>query len=120
MAKIVVVEDEELLRDDLVEELADAGHDVEQGRNGQEGLRAIIEHQPDVIICDCLMPEMSGLEMLAALRADHPVFDAVPFVFLSAHASSAHVQEGLDRGATTYLTKPVDYDELHATLENLL
>lgn len=120
MAKIVVVEDEDHLREDLVEELIDCGHEVIPRRNGEEGLRAIIEHRPDLIISDCLMPVMSGEEMLIALRTDHPEFDSVPFVFLSAHASPGQIEGGLERGATKYLTKPVDYDDLHSALDDLL
>lgn len=116
MTKILVVEDEPHIRESLVEELMDEGYEVVWRENGRDGLQAILEERPDIIISDCLMPVMSGVEMLGALRADHPEFDDTPFIFLSAHADQANVEAGISHGATAYLTKPVDFDKLHATL----
>lgn len=120
MARILCVEDDADIRGDLVEELADAGHEVIEAANGAEGLRAILRHRPDLVLCDCLMPVMSGTEMLAVLRRDHRQFDDTPFVFYSANTNQADVRERLALGAQAYLTKPADFDDLQETLETLL
>lgn len=120
MARILNVEDEADIQADIVEELTDAGHDVITATTGEEGLKAVIENHVDLIICDSLMPVMTGLEFFRRLRADYPEMNDVPFVFLSAHADRTHVEDGLERGADAYLTKPVDFAVLMETVESLL
>lgn len=120
MASILNVEDEADIQADIVEELTDAGHEVITATTGEEGLKAVLEHHVDLVICDSLMPVMTGLEFFHRLRADHPEKRDIPFVFLSAHADSTHVEDGLERGADAYLTKPVDFTELMETVEALL
>ena len=120
MAHILCVEDEPDIQADIVEELTDAGHDVTTASNGAEGLEAIGRQQFDLIICDSLMPVMTGPEFFTRLREDHPEHKEVPFVFLSAHADRTHVEDGLSRGVDAYLTKPVDFAELMDTVESLL
>ncbi len=120
MARILCVEDEDDIRADIVEELMDAGHEVFAASNGEEGLRAIPDFRPDLIISDCLMPKMTGLELFQALHRDLPDFASTPFVFLSAHADKSHVEEGMNLGADAYLTKPVDFDQLLVIVNSLL
>jgi CheY-like chemotaxis protein len=120
MARILSVEDEADLQADIVEELIDAGHEVVTATTGQEALEAVVGHAPDLIICDSLMPVMTGLEFFTRLRAEHPEMNDIPFVFLSAHADRTHVEDGLERGADAYLTKPVDFAEMLKTVEALL
>ena len=120
MAKILCIEDEPDIQADIVEELVEAGHQVMTAGNGEDGLAATIERRPDLILCDNLMPCMTGLEFFARLRADHPELNSTPFVILSAHADSTHVAEGLDLGADAYLTKPIDFAKLMETIETLL
>ncbi len=120
MAKILCVEDEDDIRDDIVEELIDAGHQVLAAPNGEEGLLAVGAFHPDLIISDCLMPKMTGIELFQALRRRFPEFADTPFLFLSAHADKSHIEAGLDVGANAYLTKPVDFDRLIAIVNSLL
>jgi len=120
MIKIVCVEDEATIRDDLVEELSDQGHQVIAVGDGQAGLEAIWEHHPDMVICDFLMPRMSGGDLFQKLKDDFPGFENLPFVFLSAHADERHVQDGVKMGADAYLTKPVNFDLLIETVDGLL
>ena len=120
MANILSVEDEPDIQADIVEELTEAGHHVTTVSNGAEGLSAVAEHRFDLIICDSLMPVMTGPEFFRRLREDHPELNDVPFVFLSAHADRTHVEDGLKWGADAYLTKPVDFAELMNTVESLL
>ena len=120
MTKILCIEDEELLREDLVEELGDAGHNVIQAANGRNGLEMILAERPDLVLCDINMPDMNGFELLTALRNDHPEFDETPFIFLSALADRKDVIAGKRLGADDYLTKPVDFELLHVTVESRL
>lgn len=120
MARILCIEDENEIRDDLVEELIDAGHEVFAASNGEDGLRAVEEFSPDLIISDCLMPKLTGLELFQELRRRMPEFADRPFVFLSAHADKSHVEEGMKLGANAYLTKPVDFDRLTTIVNSLL
>lgn len=120
MAIILNVEDEADIQSDIVEELTDSGHQAIAATTGEEGLNAVLEHPVDLIICDSLMPVMTGLEFFRRLRTDHPEMNDIPFIFLSAHADKTHVEDGLERGADAYLTKPVDFTELMETVEALL
>jgi len=112
MAKIVVVEDEADLREILVEELADMGHEIAIACDGEEGLAVILEHTPDLILADINMPKLNGRELRLALVSDHPDHATIPFCFMSAFADKQDVKEGLSTGATHYFTKPIDYGEL--------
>jgi CheY-like chemotaxis protein len=120
MAKIVCIEDEPDIREDAVGELTDAGHEVIAVENAKEGLQAILQHEPDLVICDCLMPIMTGGELLSTLREHYPQFDDTPFIFVSAHAEEGRINEGLALGADAYLTKPTDWDLFIETVETVL
>lgn len=120
MARIVLVEDEAQLRDLIALELDDEGHEVLRAADGREGLETIVRERPDIVICDWLMPRMSGHDLFVALRRDHAELEALPFVFMSAHADREHVQRGLGLGADAYLTKPVDFDQLFETIDRIL
>jgi len=120
LIKILCVEDELELRADLVEELQDAGYETIEASNGVEGLDSILEHHPDLVLCDITMPGMNGHELLAQLRAEHPQFNCLPFLFLSALADREDIVAGKELGADDYLTKPVDFDILLATVRSRL
>ncbi len=120
MTKILYVEDECDIRSEIVEELEDAGHKVAAAANGQEGLKLALTFRPDIIICDCLMPVMTGPEMLCRLRSQHEAFSQTPFVFLSAYADRTHKDSGLAAGADAYLTKPIDFEHLDAVVADLV
>lgn len=112
MALIAVIEDEEAIREDIMEELLDAGHEVITAENGRLGLNLILIQKPDLIICDMVMNEMMGYQVIKALQKDHPEFTNTPFIFISALAGAQDEKEGLSLGACDYITKPIDYDEL--------
>ncbi len=117
MAKIVCVEDEAGIREDIVETLELAGHTVIQAENGALGLAAIICEKPDLVISDVTMPEMSGHDLLRVLRESHPEFADMPFVFLSALADRKDQIAGHQLGADDYLTKPVDFEIMHVIID---
>ncbi|MGB0681921.1 MAG: response regulator transcription factor [Magnetovibrionaceae bacterium] len=120
MAKILCIDDEEPLRRLIAGEIEAAGYPVLTAENGQAGLQAILTHKPDLILCDIMMPDMDGYELLTELRIYHPEFAWTPFIFLTALADSRDVIKGKVLGADDYLTKPVDFDLLVATLESRL
>ena len=120
MARILCIEDEDFIRQDIVEELTEAGHEVVQADNGADGLKAIIAECPDLVLCDISMPVMDGHTLLTELRENYQAFDDLPFLFLSALADRDDVIAGKRLGADDYLTKPIDFEMLHATIESRL
>ena len=120
MARILCIEDEPDIRSEIVEELTDLGHTVAIAADGAAGLQAFVEFRPDLILCDLLMPRMTGLELIRVLRDGYPEFQSTPFVFLSAFSDQSHMDEALSEGADAYLTKPTDLDDLGPTVRRLL
>ena len=117
MARILCIEDEAILRLDLAEVLSDTVHDILLAKDGRQGLEMIVEHTPDIVICDITMPNLNGLELVKTLREDYPQFADTPFIFLSALADRDSVLQGMKAGADYYLTKPVDFDMLLIQVE---
>lgn len=120
MAKVLCIEDEATIRLLIGEALSEAGHDVLEAADGESGLEAVLQHHPDLVICDSLMPAMTGIELFGEIRNRHPQLETMPFIFLSAHADKSKIEDGLARGATAYLTKPIDLDHLVDIVEQVL
>ncbi len=116
MSSVIYVEDEIALREDVAEELTDAGYTVYQAGDGVEGLDEILKHRPDLILSDITMPRMNGHELLLQVRK-HPGFEIVPFLFVSALCDHKDMLEGVRLGADDYMTKPIDYDILLLKVE---
>jgi two-component system sensor histidine kinase/response regulator len=111
MTRILVIEDETSLRDNLQLLLEAEGLQFLGAPDGHGGVQAAREHLPDLILCDIMMPELDGYGVLAALRQD-PVTATIPFIFLTAMADKADRRQGMELGADDYLTKPFTRDEL--------
>ncbi|WP_299403698.1 response regulator [Acaryochloris sp. IP29b_bin.148] len=111
MAKILVIEDEELVRANIAELLDAEEHAVVTAENGFLGALWAQEHLPDLIICDVMMPELSGYEVLATL-SENPDTAMIPFIFLTAMADKSEIRQGMTSGADDYLTKPFSRAEL--------
>jgi CheY-like chemotaxis protein len=120
MTTILCVEDETAIRQDIVEELQDAGYATLEAGDGEEGLAAIREHAPDLVLCDITMPRMDGRTLVKHLRTNHLQFSELPFVFLSALADRKDVLAGIELGADDYLTKPIDFELLLTKVEATL
>ncbi|MGD9866784.1 MAG: response regulator transcription factor [Hyphomicrobiales bacterium] len=120
MATILCIEDERSLREDIAEELTEAGYKVLQAANGRKGLEILLRDHPDLVLCDISMPVMDGLSLLVELRTNHKSFDLMPFIFLSAMQERKVMLDGLRLGADDYLMKPVDYDVLLLKVETAL
>ena len=105
MRKILVIEDEEAIRDNILDLLEAEDFDATGAENGLLGLQLAKAIAPDLIICDVMMPELDGYDVLAALRHD-PVTATIPFIFLTAKAERSSLRHGMELGADDYLTKP--------------
>jgi DNA-binding response OmpR family regulator len=106
-----VIEDEPLVRANIVELLDAEDFDVVSAENGFMGALWAQENIPDLIICDVMMPEVNGYEVLSALRQE-PMTATIPFIFLTAMADKADIRHGMELGADDYLTKPFTRAEL--------
>ncbi|MEM9153074.1 MAG: response regulator [Cyanobacteria bacterium P01_F01_bin.3] len=119
MVKILVIEDEVEIRANLLELLDLEGYDMVGADNGITGLIGALEHQPDLILCDVMMPELDGYHVLRALRQE-PETALIPFIFLTALADKGDIRQGMELGADDYLTKPFTRKEVISTIETRL
>lgn len=115
-ARIAVVEDEAEIRTLIVEELEDEGYEVATAGNGKEGLEMIQRFKPQLVLSDITMPVLDGYGMLEQLRG-LKAFRSTPIVFLSALADRRHIIQGKKLGVDDYVTKPIDFEFLMATIE---
>lgn len=115
MARILVIDDETPIRENLVRFLALEGHQVLQAVDGRTGLEAIRIHKPDFILCDVMMPQLDGFQVLEATQSD-PTLKDIPFVFLSASAEPEKLEAALKQGASGYVTKPFNLASLRQLL----
>jgi len=111
MTKVLVIEDELAIRENIVELLEVEDFDAMGAPNGRVGLELAQEHLPDLILCDVMMPELDGYGVLKGLRSD-PITATIPFIFLTAKADKGDLREGMSLGADDYLTKPCTPEEL--------
>lgn len=117
---IMVIEDEVSLCDILSDELTALGYRVVIAHNGEDGLRKIGEHEPDLIICDRAMPAMTGSELIERLRGMYPQYSDVPFIFLTALTEQKDKDAVARFQPTAYLEKPLDFDVLSRTIRKAL
>ena len=111
MSKVLVIEDEEAIREIIDDLLTAENYNIITAANGKEGLELALSKLPDLIICDVMMPEIDGYQVLEQLRKN-TVTETIPFIFLTAKASKADRRQGMDLGADDYLTKPFTRQEL--------
>jgi DNA-binding response OmpR family regulator len=111
--KILVVEDEAGIADFLERGLRAEGYEVEVAGDGEEGARLAVAADVDLVVLDRMLPGVDGLEVLARVRAERP---ALPVIMLTARGEVADRVEGLDSGATDYVTKPFAFEELLARI----
>ncbi|WP_030006865.1 bifunctional diguanylate cyclase/phosphodiesterase [Picosynechococcus sp. NKBG042902] len=108
---ILVIEDEDSIRELIVTLLIAEDYQVLEAENGQIGVGLAIENCPDLIICDIMMPGMDGYSVLEVLQAD-PETETIPFIFLTAKGTKENIRQGMNLGADDYLTKPFTTYEL--------
>lgn len=111
MKRILVIEDESSLRNDIVDILKFEGFEVYNADNGKDGIKIALKKLPDLILCDVMMPEVDGYGVLKELRSNNST-KITPFIFISALAERDNVRSGMELGADDYITKPFDREEL--------
>ncbi|MGI9545715.1 MAG: response regulator [Flavobacteriaceae bacterium] len=119
MKKVLLIEDDTVLRENTAELLELAGYEVVTASNGRNGIQAAKQYRPDVIVCDIMMPQMDGYQVLETLSEDRDSH-GVPFIFLSAKTERKDVRKGMELGADDYITKPFEEAELIGAIESRL
>ncbi len=119
MKKVLVIEDNDDIREGTVEILELAGYEAVAARNGKVGVELALSSSPDIILCDIMMPELDGYGVLYLL-SKNPKLANIPFIFMTAKAERADMRKGMEMGADDYLTKPFDDLELFNAIESRL
>ncbi|MEP1095182.1 MAG: response regulator [Cyclobacteriaceae bacterium] len=116
---ILVIEDHREVRENIAEILELANYAVETASNGKEGIKMALYSPPDLVICDIMMPELDGYEVLYLLTKN-PKTASLPFIFLTAKAEKTDFRKGMNMGADDYITKPFEELELLGSVERRL
>ncbi|WP_047414654.1 response regulator [Cellulophaga sp. Hel_I_12] len=119
MKKILLIEDNVDVRENTADILEFANYEVMTAENGKIGIAKSIQFKPDIVVCDIMMPELDGYEVLKAL-AKNTSTASIPFIFLTAKTNRADVRMGMNLGADDYLTKPFEEHELLEAISSRL
>lgn len=119
MTKILVIDDERSLLEEVIDVLTFEGFDVIAANNGSEGVRMAMYHMPDLILCDVMMPVLDGYGVIQELQNYHDTRQ-IPFIFLTAKAGLKDLRYGMNLGADDYLMKPFQSKDLLATIRTRL
>ncbi|MEH2046224.1 EAL domain-containing response regulator [Nostoc sp.] len=119
MPKILIIEDEEAVRENILDLLEAENFETIAAANGRIGVHLAILEVPDLILCDMMMPEIDGYGVLTALHQD-PSTATIPFIFLTAKSAKSDFRQGMDMGADDYITKPFTRAELLSAIMNRL
>ncbi len=117
--KILLIEDDAILRENTAEILQLANYEVITAENGRKGVDIAIVYKPDIIICDILMPELDGYGVLQIILRNKALQNT-PFIFMSAVTKHSDVRMGMDMGASDYITKPFEESELLSAISSRL
>ncbi|WP_332368236.1 response regulator [Spirosoma telluris] len=116
---ILVIEDDKQIRENLSEMLTLHGFEIQTAANGREGISQALLHPPELILCDIMMPEVDGYQVLKVVRGNRLIAN-VPFIFLTAKTDPVDIRRGMNHGADDYLTKPFTLQNLLHTIESRL
>ena len=114
--RVLVIDDEPELVHLIAIFLGTAGLEVCSAQDGQQALALLEQSQPDLVICDMVMPTLDGVATVEAIRS-HPKFSDLPIIMLSARGQSDDVERALAAGANDYITKPFRGSEVVATVK---
>lgn len=118
-SKILLIEDNREMRENTAEILELANYETLTAENGKKGVSIAKAEKPELIICDIMMPELDGYQVLYILSKD-PNTSTIPFIFLTAKADKKDMRKGMNLGADDYLTKPFEEMELLDAIESRL
>lgn len=116
MNSILVIDDNNDIRENIAEILELAGYKIFTAENGKKGVELALKEKPDVIVCDIMMPELDGYGVLHLLRKN-PEAQNIPFIFLTAKTERSDFRKGMEMGADDYVTKPFEDIELLNAIE---
>ncbi|MFO7799223.1 MAG: response regulator [Rhodohalobacter sp.] len=116
--KILLVEDDEFVRESITDLLIISGYNIDTAVNGAEGFEKISDEKPALVICDVMMPVMDGFQLLEKLITTG-LADEIYFMFLSAKSREADMEKGLEMGANDYMVKPFRNSDLLNKVENI-
>ncbi len=119
MAKILILEDDKIVRSALKVVMINEGFETYYTDDGMEALEIAVQNRPDIVLCDISMPKMSGYEFFKLLRSK-PETSHIPVIFLTALVSDEEVQLGLEMGVNAYLKKPMRPVEIIDTIRKNL
>ncbi len=119
MKKILIIEDNDDIRDNTAEILGLSNYEVIVAENGKTGVEKALEHLPDLIICDIMMPVLDGYGVLHAVHKNERIKNT-PFIFLTAKSERSDFRKGMGLGADDYITKPFDGTELLNAVDSRL
>src|SRR5882757_7564982 len=119
MKKILVIDDEEWLREMIQLALRQKGYEVIEAENGAVGIEKARKHLPDLVLCDVNMQKVDGYLTLSSLRSE-PATAAIPFILMTGLADNAGMRHGMELGADDYLPKPFTIEALYAAVETRL
>jgi DNA-binding response OmpR family regulator len=115
--KVLIIEDNDDIRESTAEVLDLAGYQTFTAKHGKLGVEMALNHLPDVILCDIMMPELDGYGVLYLLNKNQKTAN-IPFIFITAKTERADMRKGMEMGADDYLTKPFDDIELFKAIES--
>ncbi|HSM71726.1 MAG TPA: response regulator [Anaerolineales bacterium] len=116
---VLIVEDEEDAAELFAEMMRVSGFRVIKTSKSQPAIAIMTEEKPDLVLLDIMMPEVSGIEILRQMRSDSELSD-IPVIVLTAKSMPADIKNGMEAGASTYITKPVGFQELKEAVERTL
>jgi len=119
MTKVLIIEDNNDIRENVMEILTLSGYEVSEANNGKTGAELAMKNVPDIILCDIMMGDLDGYGVLKLLHK-HDETKAVPFIFMTAKSERSDIRKGMELGADDYLTKPFDDTELLNAIETRL
>ena len=117
MKKILLIEDNDLIRENTAEILELANYKVITAANGKIGVEQALQQTPDLIICDIMMPVLDGYGVLHAVQKNETIKNT-PFIFLTAKTERSDFRKGMENGADDYITKPFDGTELLSAVDS--
>jgi CheY-like chemotaxis protein len=119
MKTVLVIEDNLEIRENTTEILELAGYRVFTAENGAGGLSIVASEQPDLVLCDIMMPGINGYDVIKEIR-NNPLTAKIPFVYITASVEKSDLKIAMDLGADGYVSKPFDIQELIDAIEEAI
>ncbi len=117
--RVLVVDDSKMVRAISRKRLVSVGYEVMLAQDGYDAISSIVEHRPDIVLMDVMMPGIDGYQTCKLLKA-HSLYSAIPLIMLSGNDRESDRKKGLEAGFDCCLGKPVDENELNAIISKLL